>query len=149
MNGPPQKPTTACSGASSARTMPIASSIGATVSSGSGTRSRSTSAQRPHRLAITGPDALDEVDVEAHREHRGHDVGEHDGRVDAVPANRLQRHLGRQLGGAVDVEEGVPLADRAVLGQRAPRLAHEPHRRPLDRLAPRGADEERLHRRLD
>ena len=43
-----------------------------------------------------------------------------------------------------DLEERVPLADRAVLGQRAARLAHEPDRRPLDRLAPRGAHEERL-----
>ena len=32
-----------------------------------------------------------------------------------------------------------------VLGQRAPRLPHEPHRRPLDWLAPRGADEQRIH----
>ena len=42
-----------------------------------------------------------------------------------------------------DLEEGVALADRAVLGQRAARLAHEPHGRALDRLAARGADEER------
>ena len=39
----------------------------------------------------------------------------------------------------------VPLADLAVLGQRAAGLAHEPHRRALDRLAARGADEKRLH----
>ena len=37
----------------------------------------------------------------------------------------------------------VALADRAVLGERAARLAHEPHRRPLDRLAPCGAHEKR------
>ena len=43
-----------------------------------------------------------------------------------------------------DLEERVPLADRAVLRQRAPGLAHEPDRRALDRLAPAGADEERL-----
>ena len=46
-----------------------------------------------------------------------------------------------------DLPEGVPLADRAVLGQRAARLPHEPDRRALDRLAPRGPDEERLHPR--
>ena len=39
----------------------------------------------------------------------------------------------------------MPLADRAVLGQRAPGLPHEPHRRPLDGFAPRGADEQRFH----
>ncbi len=47
-----------------------------------------------------------------------------------------------------DLEEGVPLADRPVLGQRAAGLAHEPDRRALDRLTPQRADEERLgHRR--
>ena len=46
-----------------------------------------------------------------------------------------------------DLQERVPLADRAVLGQRAARLAHEPDRRALDRLAPGGADEQRLHAR--
>ena len=37
------------------------------------------------------------------------------------------------------LEERVALAQRAVLRQRAARLAHEPDRRALDRLAPRGA----------
>ena len=31
---------------------------------------------------------------------------------------------------------------RAVLGQDAPRLTHEPDRRPFDGLAPGGADEQ-------
>ena len=39
-------------------------------------------------------DALDELDVHAHRDDRGHDVGEDHGRVDAVAANGLQRDLG-------------------------------------------------------
>ena len=43
-----------------------------------------------------------------------------------------------------DLEERVALAERAVLRQRAAGLAHEPHRRALDRLAPQRADEERL-----
>ena len=43
----------------------------------------------------------------------------------------------------------VPLADRAVLGQRPAGLAHEPHRRALDGLAPGGAHEERLHGGLE
>ena len=44
----------------------------------------------------------------------------------------------------------VPLAQRAVFGQRPTGLAHEPHGRPLDGLAPRSADEQRRgHRVLD
>ena len=44
-------------------------------------------------------------------------------------------------------EERVPLADRAVLGQGASRLAHEPDRRALNRLEARYANEEgRAHR---
>ena len=34
---------------------------------------------------------------------------------------------------------------RAVLGKRPSRLAHEPDGGPLDRLAPRGAHEQRFH----
>ena len=89
------------------------------------------------------PDALDELDVDPHPDDRGHDVGEHHGRVDAVAANRLQRHLGAELRRVRDLEEPVALADRAVLGQRAPGLAHEPHGRALDGFATRGTDEER------
>ena len=66
-----------------------------------------------------------------------HDVGEHHRRVDAVAADRLERHLGAELGLPADLEEAVALADLAVLGQRAAGLAHEPDRRALDVLAPR------------
>ena len=55
MNGPPQKPTTAWSGRSSARTRRIASRSGANASSGSGSRSRSTSASVRTGSATTGP----------------------------------------------------------------------------------------------
>ncbi len=55
------------------------------------------------------PDALDELDVDTHAEDRGHDVGEEHGGVDAVPAHRLQRHLGAELRRPGDVEEAVPL----------------------------------------
>ena len=71
--------------------------------------------------STTGPDALDELDVDAHAEDRRHDVGEQHGRVDAVPAHRLERHLRAELGLRDDLEERVPLADLAVLGQRAAR----------------------------
>ncbi len=145
MNGPPQKPTTACSGFSSRRTARIASRTGPTVSAGSGMRSASTAARVRIGSRTTGPTPFDELDVDAHRDDRGHDVREHHRRVDAVAANRLERDLGGQLGGAVDLEERVPLADLAVLGQRPPGLPHEPDRGALDRLAPRGAHEERFH----
>ncbi len=104
--------------------------------------------ERAYRLADHRADAFDEIDVDAHAEHRRHDVREHDGRVDAVPAHRLQRHLGTQLRRVRDVPEGVLLAHRAVLGQRAARLPHEPDGRVLDRLAAGGADEKRIHGRL-
>ena len=91
------------------------------------------------------PDAFDEVDVEAHADDRGHDVGEHHGRVDAVPAHRLQRHLGAQFGRPGNLPEAVSLAELAVLGQRAPGLAHEPDRRPLDVLTARCPRQKRSH----
>ena len=98
----------------------------------------------PDRPVDHRADALHELDVEPHPENRGHDVREHDGRVDAVPPHRLERHLGAELGLVRDLEERVALADRAVLRQRPPRLAHEPDGRALDGLAPRGADEKRI-----
>ena len=94
MNGPPQKPTTACSGASSRahdadrledrrdRLLRV------------GHAQPLDRGERAHRLGDDRADALDELDVEAHRDDRGHDVGEHHGRVHVVPADRLQRHLG-------------------------------------------------------
>ena len=144
MNGPPQNPITAFSAGSSARTSRTASSTGANASSASGTRSRSTSAARPDRLLDDRADAFDELDVDPHPDDRGHDVREHHGRVDAVSPHRLQRHFGAKLGLVRDLEEGVALADRSVLRQRAARLAHEPHRRALHALASRGANEKRI-----
>ncbi len=97
------------------------------------------------RLRHHRADPVHELDVDPHREDRGHDVREHHGRVDAVAAYRLERHLGAELRPLADLEERVALADRAVLRQRPPRLPHEPDRRPLDRFTARGADEKRFH----
>ena len=58
----------------------------------------------------------------------------------------LQRHLGAQLRVVDDVEQAVALAQLAVLRQRPAGLAHEPHRRVLDRLAAARPDEKRIHR---
>ena len=100
---------------------------------------------RAHRSLDHRPDALDELDGDAHAEHRGHDVREQHGRVDVVTAHGLQRHLGAELGGAGDLEEAVTLADRAVLGKAAARLAHEPHRGALDSFTAERAHEKRGH----
>ena len=54
-----------------ARTSRTASSIDGTDSSGSGTRRRSTSASVAHRLGDDRADALDELDVDAHRRGPG------------------------------------------------------------------------------
>src|SRR5579862_7036327 len=55
VNGPPQKPISACSGSSSARTIRTASRIGPAHSSGSATPSRPTAAAESTRSSTTGP----------------------------------------------------------------------------------------------
>ncbi len=102
--------------------------------------------QRLDRPVDHRPDVLDELDVDAHPDDREHDVGEHHGRVHAVRLDRLERHLRAELRSPADLEEVVALPDRAVAGQGAARLAHEPDGRPLDGFALRGADEQRLGR---
>jgi hypothetical protein len=62
------------------------------------------------------PDTLDELHLDPHSEDGRHDVREEDRGVDAVPAHRLQRHLGAKLGRPRDLEEAVPLSQRPVLG---------------------------------
>ena len=81
-------------------------------------------------------DALDKLHLDAHAEDWRHDVREEDGGIDAVAAHRLQRHLRAQLSRARDLEEAVALPQRPVFRQRSTRLPHEPHGRPLNRLAP-------------
>ena len=61
-----------------------------------------------------------------------------------MPQHRLESHLGADLRLVRDLEELVALAQCAYSGQRPAGLAHEPHRRPFDRLAPQRADEERV-----
>jgi hypothetical protein len=57
------------------------------------------------------------------------------------PADRLERHFGRQVRGATDIQQGIALAQRAVLGHVPPGLTHEPHGGGIDRLAPAGFEE--------
>ena len=78
------------------------------------------------RLVDDRPLALRELEGRAHRLEGQEDVGEEDGGVHAE-AERLQRHLRREVGVLADVEERVLLAKRPVLGHVPPCLAHEPH----------------------
>ena len=84
---------------------------------------------------MTGPGARSDVDTEADRRDRHDDVAVEDRRVDAVAPHWLHRDLSRHLGLVDRVEDAALAPDRAVLGQRAARLAHEPHRPLLVRLA--------------
>ena len=88
---------------------------------------------------------LGELERRAHRLERQEDVREQDRRVDAE-AQRLERDLARELGRLAEIEDGVLLAELAVLGHVAPRLAHEPHRRAIDGLAAARAQEAIVHR---
>ena len=58
--------------------------------------------------------ALDEPDLPAERIRHDQDVGEQDRRIEAEAADRLQRHLGGELGIVAEVEE------RPAFGPRSP-----------------------------
>ena len=111
MNGPPQKPTTAFSAGSSRTHEPHRLEHVRERFLGIGAQTLDVRARCASAASIDRPDAFDELDVDAHRDDRGHDVGEHHGRVDAVPAHRLEGHLGAELRRAGELEERVPLAD--------------------------------------
>ncbi len=93
-----------------------------------------------------GADPRLDVHVHADRAQRYHDVAVQDRRVDVVPAQRLQGDLGNELGPGARVEHRDALADPLVLGQRPPRLPHEPDRGVRHRLAAARADEGRALR---
>jgi hypothetical protein len=59
-------------------------------------------------------DAGDDVEVDADGHQRQHDVGKQDRRVGAVPAHRLERDLGDQIGVAAGVEHADAFAQPAV-----------------------------------
>ena len=95
----------------------------------------------PERLGDDRSGAGGDVDAEADGVGRDHDVAVEDGGVDAVAAHRLERDLRRQLGPLDGVEDAALAPDGAVLGQRPPGLAHEPHRCPRGGTAGAGGQE--------
>ena len=97
--------------------------------------------QRPDRTGHDRADARLDVEVDADRLERQHDVGEEDRRVDAVAPHRLHGDLDDELGVHARLEHPDALAHLEVLGQRAARLAHEPDRRVRHRLAARRLEE--------
>ena len=148
MNGPPQKPTTACSSSSSRADEAHRLEDRRERLLGLGhAQPLDVGARRAPAPATTGPDALDELDVDAHPEDGRHDVREHHGRVDAVPAHRLERHLGAELGlarrsrraRAARGSRGTPGSERPAWRMNQTGVRSTGSRR-------RGADEQRLHR---
>src|ERR1700759_2484723 len=63
-------------------------------------------------------------------------VGEQNRRIEAEPADRLQRYFSGELGIETEIEKGsCLLPHRAVFGKIAASLTHQPHRRWLAPLA--------------
>ena len=83
-----------------------------------------------------------EVELDAERRHRAHDVGKDNGGVERIALHRHQRHFGRELGVSGQVLEAVLRTKLAVLGQVAAGLAHDPERSPRHRLATDGFEQE-------
>ena len=73
----------------------------------------------PHRAVQDRADTGLDVDADAHRLQRDHDVAEQDGRVDRVAAHRLQGDLGDQVRPGTRLQHGDARPDRPVLRQRA------------------------------
>ncbi len=93
-----------------------------------------------HRVREGGAVPLHELQLGAHRLQRQQDVGEEDGGVDAQDVDRLDGHLGGELGGLAEGEEVHLLADGAVFGEIAAGLAHQPDGAPLGRLPAAGSE---------
>ena len=144
MKGPPQNPTSALSerqlGADEAHGL----EHGAESLIGIRHPQPLDVGERPDRALHHRAHALDQLDVDAHAQHRSHDVREQHGSVDVVAPDRLQRHLGAELRSPRELEERVTLSQRAILGKRASGLTHEPNGRALHVLAPESAHQKRL-----
>ena len=85
--------------------------MASSVSSGGAQRPQALHVGRgADRMLDHRPDAFDELHVEAHGQHRRHDVREEDGGIDAVSLHRLERHLGAELRRSGQLEEAVTLS---------------------------------------
>ncbi len=82
-----------------------------------------------HRLGDVRALARREAQPQPQRLEGKQDVGEQDRRIHAEALDRLERHLSGQLGSVTEIEDGVLLAQLAVLWHVASGLPHEPHRR--------------------
>ena len=111
---------------SAARVSLSAAMTSGAISSGVGAAQRSIAACVANRCGDDG--ARIEIELDAERRHRAHDVGEHNCRVERKALQRHQRDFGRELGVARERLEAVLLAELAVLGQVAAGLAHDPER---------------------
>ena len=145
VNGAPANPISGV--LPSSPTRPCTASVMNGTCSGVEVRDRLDVRERAHRVGHDRPDPGLDVEVDADRLERQHDVGEEDRRVDAVAAHRLHRDLHDQLGPHARLEHGDALAHLEVLRQRPPRLPHEPHRRVGRGLAPRRPEEGRVVQR--
>src|SRR5699024_1572234 len=96
-----------------------------------------------HHGADTGLD----VEIDADGLERHDDVAEEDRGIDAVPAYRLHRDLGVQVGACTAVKHRHVGANMFVLEQGASGLAQETNRYVRNREAPAGAKERRILQR--
>ena len=81
--------------------------------------------------SIEGPSPLTKSNARPIGVEREQQVREEDGGVDVDGVDGLQRDRDGQFRRAAELEEGVPLAQRPVVGHVAAGLAHEPDRRAL------------------
>ena len=91
-----------------------------------------------------GPGAGHDVQIDADRLQRHHDVAEEDGGIDVVPAHGLQRDLGDETGVGARVEHGRPSSGGPILGQGTAGLAHEPDGQPLPLALPSSSEQGRF-----
>ena len=97
---------------------------------------------------MRGPFAGTEADAEPHGERHHENVGEHDGRVERVAIERLERGARRQFRVLAHVPEAVLGAQCAIARQITAGLAHEPDGGPVERIAAQRREESltRMHR---
>ena len=97
------------------------------------------------RVVDRRPFTLHEIEVQPHRRERDEQIGEENRGVHVDEVHRLQRDGHGQFRVGTDLEEGIALAQRAIVRHVAARLAHEPDRRLVDRLPPAGAQKPIVH----